>query len=69
MKTKKLISVAIVMIVAAMFAGIGPVSAEGNVIYVEGTVESAADPDTCADVGGTYYDYDTLDPEDDACHS
>lgn len=60
MKTQKLISVAIVVIVVAMFAGIVPASAEGNVIYVEGTAESAADPDACAAVGGTY-------SEDGAC--
>jgi hypothetical protein len=67
MKTKKLISVTIVVIAVAMFAGIGPASAEGNVIYVEGTAESAADPATCTAVGGTYEDYGTPESGDDAC--
>jgi hypothetical protein len=60
MKTKKWISVTIAVIVVVMFAGIVPASAEGNVIYVEGTAESPADPAACATVGGTY-------SEDGAC--
>jgi hypothetical protein len=65
MKTKKLISVAIVVIAVAMLTGLGPVTAEGNVIYVQDYTESAADPATCVAVGGTYYYGAT--PEDDVC--
>jgi hypothetical protein len=54
MKTQKLFLVTIVVIVVAMFVGIVPASADGSVIYVNGTVETPADPSACAAVGGSY---------------
>ncbi len=52
MKSYRWVAVAVVLSAAVVLAGVGPVSAEGNVIYVSGGTEVPASDEACVAVGG-----------------